>query len=108
MFIYLHLATLYGLYLSSQLPKGIPSFGVSYLFFNRSFHIVLQFDWSARFKDRFFVAALFMLFVGGYGITGGAHRLWAHRSYKAKWPLRLFTAVAQTLAVQNDIYEWSR
>lgn len=22
------------------------------------------------------------------GITAGAHRLWCHRSYKARWPLR--------------------
>ena len=45
---------------------------------------------------------------GGLGITGGAHRLWSHRSYKAKWPLRLIIALAQTIAVQNDIFEWSR
>ena len=42
-----------------------------------------------------------MLYIyGGFGITGGAHRLWAHRSYKASWPLRLFLALGQTLAVQ--------
>jgi fatty-acid desaturase len=45
-------------------------------------------------------AATFLHLFGGFGITGGAHRLWAHRSYKAKWPLRLFAAVAQTIAVQ--------
>ena len=69
---------------------------------------------------------------GAFGITGGVHRLWAHRSYKAKWPLRLFAAVGQTIAgqvviyidlnvgynlvpkliviikLQNDIYEWTR
>ena len=44
--------------------------------------------------------ATFLHLFGGFGITGGAHRLWAHRSYKAKWPLRLFAAVAQTIAVQ--------
>lgn len=26
--------------------------------------------------------------VSAFGITVGAHRLWAHRSFKAKWPLR--------------------
>ncbi len=26
----------------------------------------------------------------GLGITGGAHRLWAHKSYKASWPIRVF------------------
>ena len=31
---------------------------------------------------------VFGLFSSSMGITAGAHRLWAHRSYKAKWPLR--------------------
>ena len=39
-------------------------------------------------------------FFGAFGITGGAHRLWTHRSYKAKWPLRLIVAVGQTIAAQ--------
>lgn len=42
------------------------------------------------------------------GVQAGAHRLWCHRSYKAKLPLRLFLAFFQTLALQNDIFEWSR
>ena len=74
----------------------------------------------------------FALFIfGGFGITGGAHRLWAHRCYKANLPLRIFAALGQTLSVQvriicefkkkktrfndafnsypqNDIYVWSR
>jgi stearoyl-CoA desaturase (delta-9 desaturase) len=31
---------------------------------------------------------LFGIFSSSLGITAGAHRLWSHRSYKAKWPLR--------------------
>ncbi|XP_043274167.1 acyl-CoA Delta-9 desaturase-like [Venturia canescens] len=42
------------------------------------------------------------------GITAGAHRLWCHRSYKAKWPLRLILMILQTVAFQNHIYEWVR
>jgi stearoyl-CoA desaturase (delta-9 desaturase) len=45
---------------------------------------------------------------GALGITAGAHRLWAHRTYKAKLPLRMFLGVLQTLAFQNSIFEWSR
>jgi len=52
--------------------------------------------------------AAWLYLYGGFGITGGAHRLWAHRTYKAKWPLRVLAAIAQTVAGQNDIYEWSR
>jgi len=42
------------------------------------------------------------------GITAGAHRLWSHRSYKASAPLRVFLALANSMAFQNDIYEWAR
>ncbi|MGH0123512.1 UNVERIFIED_CONTAM: hypothetical protein FKN15_012281 [Acipenser sinensis] len=42
------------------------------------------------------------------GITAGAHRLWSHRSYKARLPLRIFLAFANSMAFQNDIYEWAR
>ena len=42
------------------------------------------------------------------GVTAGAHRLWSHRTYKAHWPLRLLLAFANTMALQNHIYEWSR
>lgn len=45
-----------------------------------------------------------ILIFGGFGITGGAHRLWSHRAYKAKWPLRLFVAVGQTMALQVRIF----
>ncbi|KAI5638870.1 acyl-CoA desaturase 2 [Phthorimaea operculella] len=46
--------------------------------------------------------------LSGMGVTAGAHRLWAHRSYKARWPLRVFLALLQTMAFQNHIYEWVR
>lgn len=57
--------------------------------------------------QRLFVllSAFFLYLYGGFGITGGAHRLWAHRSYKAKWPLRLFAALAQTMSVQVNAFE---
>jgi stearoyl-CoA desaturase (delta-9 desaturase) len=37
---------------------------------------------------------------GGLGITAGAHRLWAHRSYKATWQLRIILSIFQTIAFQ--------
>lgn len=42
------------------------------------------------------------------GITAGAHRLWAHRTYAAKLPLRILLMIMQTTALQNHIYEWTR
>ena len=44
----------------------------------------------------------------GLGVTAGAHRLWSHKSYKAKLPLRLFLALGQTMAGQNCLYVWAR
>ena len=49
-----------------------------------------------------------LYFLSGLGITMGAHRLWSHRSFKANFPLRVFLAFCQTLAFQNDIYDWAR
>ena len=44
----------------------------------------------------------------GAGITAGAHRLWSHKTYKAKYPLRLFLAIANSMAGENSIYVWTR
>ncbi|CAH6951905.1 Scd4 [Phodopus roborovskii] len=51
---------------------------------------------------------IFYNIVAALGITAGAHRLWSHRTYKARLPLRLFLIVANTMAFQNDVYEWAR
>lgn len=46
--------------------------------------------------------------LSGFGVTGGAHRFWTHRSYKATTPLRVILMLCFTLAGQNSIYEWVR
>lgn len=46
--------------------------------------------------------------ISGLGITGGVHRLWAHRSYKASLPVRLGLMLANSIANQGSIYHWSR
>lgn len=48
----------------------------------------------------FLIAAIFLYQITGLGITAGAHRLWAHRSYKAKWPLQLLLVIMNTVAFQ--------
>jgi len=50
----------------------------------------------------------FCYWMSGLGITGGAHRLWSHRSYSARLPLRVFLAVAQSMANQGSIFHWAR
>jgi len=44
----------------------------------------------------------------GLGITAGAHRLWAHRSYKAALPYRVLMMIFQSLACQGSILNWAR
>lgn len=46
--------------------------------------------------------------VAGLGITAGAHRLWSHRCYRAKLPLRVFLMLCNSMAFQGSIFEWSR
>jgi len=46
-------------------------------------------------------------FCTGFGITAGYHRLWSHRCYSAKLPLRLFLAATGAGAIQGSIRWWS-
>lgn len=52
--------------------------------------------------------SIFLLYATGIGITGGTHRLWSHKAYKAKWPVQVLLMFLQTMAGQNSIYTWSR
>lgn len=61
---------------------------------------------QAQWKTWLWVYATYLM--GGQGITAGAHRLWAHKSYKAKWPLKLILTAWNCIAFQNDVIEWSR
>lgn len=49
---------------------------------------------------KFSITALLIAGLGALGVTAGAHRLWAHRAYKAKWPMRVLLMIFQTLAFQ--------
>ncbi|KAL7016939.1 hypothetical protein ACKWTF_010206 [Chironomus riparius] len=46
--------------------------------------------------------------IGGFGVTGGAHRFWCHRSYKANVPLRTILMLCYCTAGQNTLYDWVR
>jgi stearoyl-CoA desaturase (delta-9 desaturase) len=79
LFAYLHMAAVYGLWLMVS---------------------------SAQWKTALF--ALIMYEFSGLGITAGAHRLWAHRSYKAKLPLRVLLMIFNTIAFQDAAMHWAR
>ncbi|KAJ3641784.1 hypothetical protein Zmor_028262 [Zophobas morio] len=78
-FVYLHVAAFYGIYYFFTAAKALT---LLYSFITVS--------------------------ISSLGVTMGAHRLWAHRSYKAKFPLRVLLMICQTVALQNDVYEWVR
>jgi stearoyl-CoA desaturase (delta-9 desaturase) len=50
--------------------------------------------------------AVVLWVITGMGITAGYHRLFAHRSYSAAWPVRAAFAVAGAMAGQNSIIAW--
>ena len=53
------------------------------------------------------VAMILGIFVCGLSITGGYHRLWSHRTYKAHWSVRLVFALGGAFALQNSAIHWS-
>lgn len=53
-----------------------------------------------------FCLALGLYLISGLGITAGAHRLWAHRAYKAKLPLRILLTAFNTIAFQDCAIHW--
>ena len=46
--------------------------------------------------------------ITGLGVTAGAHRLWAHRSYKAKLPLRVLLMLLNSMANSGSILYFSK
>ncbi|KAH9439062.1 stearoyl-CoA 9-desaturase [Pyricularia oryzae] len=53
------------------------------------------------------VWAVVYYFNTGLGITAGYHRLWAHSSYKASLPLKIYLAAVGAGAVEGSIRWWS-
>lgn len=90
---------------------------------------VYRFDWSKTFKlfimhstglygaylittgtvdYRTLILAFYMYFMAGLGITGGYHRLWAHKSYSASRPIEYLLMFYGAAAGEGSIFWWSR
>jgi stearoyl-CoA desaturase (delta-9 desaturase) len=52
--------------------------------------------------------AVVWYFMTGLGITGGYHRLWAHRAYDATWPVRFVLLCWSSGAVEGSALWWCR
>ena len=61
-----------------------------------------------RFGLDWFQAALFLVFfiATGLSITMGYHRLFSHLTFKASWPVRLFTLIFGAAAFENSALCW--
>jgi len=44
----------------------------------------------------------------GFCVTGGAHRLWSHRSYKASYLFRVYIMLGFTSTLQESILKWAK
>jgi stearoyl-CoA desaturase (delta-9 desaturase) len=53
------------------------------------------------------VTFLVLYVVTGLSITAGYHRLFAHKTYQAAWPVRLFYLVFGAGALENSVLSWS-
>ena len=63
---------------------------------------------TTKCDNRTLLWAFILWPITGNGITGGVHRLWAHRSYKASFPLRVWLMLCNSVANQGSIYHWAR
>jgi stearoyl-CoA desaturase (delta-9 desaturase) len=62
---------------------------------------------ATRFSAWTAALGLVYAVIGGVSITGGYHRLFAHRAYRARLPLRALYLLGGALSVQNSAFKWS-
>lgn len=55
-----------------------------------------------------FIEMILWYQICGWGVTAGMHRLWSHRSFKAKLPTRIFLMILASMSNQGSIYHWCR
>ncbi|CAG9133569.1 unnamed protein product [Plutella xylostella] len=79
------------------------TFGFAHLSWAYGVYLIFT---AAKWQTTLFALAYGI--AGGLGITAGAHRLWAHRTYKAKMPLQIILMILNTIAFQNTAMDWVR
>lgn len=69
--------------------------------------IIPWYAFNFNFSTAAWVSFITLLWFNGLSITGGYHRLWAHRAYEAHWSLKIFYMLFGGMAIQNSILIWS-
>jgi stearoyl-CoA desaturase (Delta-9 desaturase) len=58
--------------------------------------------------DWFHFGMFFAMFIlTGFSITAGYHRFFAHKTFEARWPLRLMVLIFGAAAFENSVLEWT-
>jgi stearoyl-CoA desaturase (delta-9 desaturase) len=58
--------------------------------------------------DWFHFGMFFVMFIlTGFSITAGYHRFFAHKTFEAKWPLRLMVLIFGAAAFENSVLMWT-
>ena len=87
----------------------MPKLHIPMTFYILSIHLLsivsLFFLFSSTWQTILFSIALWP--ISGFGITGIAHRLVAHKSYKANLPYRFLGMVVNSIANQGSLYTWA-
>ena len=66
----------------------------------------IPFLWGHVIHLRDVIIGLVLFLVTGYGISTGYHRLFSHRSFVAKRPLKIGLAIAGSMAVEGSVIGW--
>lgn len=82
---------------------NVLSIGILHIFAFISIYFIIFF---AKLYTIIFM--IIITFWVNLGVTAGTHRLWCHKGYKAKTPLKIFLMLGYSLAGENSIYNWSR
>ena len=67
---------------------------------------LLHYGWNS-FLFFLFGIFLFYYIATGMSITLGNHRLFSHKAFKAKWPVKLFVLIFGAAAFENSALWWS-
>ncbi|KAM0731934.1 Acyl-CoA Delta-9 desaturase [Formica fusca] len=74
-------------------------------------HVIAIYLFVTRYNEAKFWTWIFEISYGviaGFGITAGAHRFWAHRSYSAKLPLKILLTCLYCMTGQTHLTKWIR